>query len=63
MAATDAGGQAVDGGAWAERAGDHGAGLAHGFQRRRGQRDGFAVPGGRDHLRNSQVTSVEHDRH
>jgi hypothetical protein len=27
------------------------------------QRDRFPMPGGRDDLRNSQVTSVEHDRH
>jgi hypothetical protein len=25
--------------------------------------DGLTMPGGRDDLRNSQVTSVEHDRH
>jgi hypothetical protein len=63
LALADAGGKAVDGLLFAEDLLHHCPGLLHGFSRLRGQRDGLAVPGGRDHLRNSQVTSVEHDRH
>jgi hypothetical protein len=41
----------------------HRARLAHGGYRLGRQRNGFAVPGSRDDLRNSQVTSIQHDRH
>jgi hypothetical protein len=37
--------------------------LRHSRYRLRSKRDGFTVPGGRDNLRNSQVTSIQHDRH
>jgi hypothetical protein len=63
LALPDAGGQAVDRLAPGHDLLHHDAGLPHGGDRLGGQRHGFAVPGGRDHLRNSQVTSVEHDRH
>jgi hypothetical protein len=42
---------------------DHRARLAHGGDGRGRQRDGLTMPGGRDDLRNSQVTSIKHDRH
>ena len=42
---------------------DHHARLAHGRDGRGRQRDGLTVPGDRDDLRNSQVTSIQHDRH
>jgi hypothetical protein len=42
---------------------DDRSGPAHGDERLRRQRDRLAVPGGRHDLRNSQVTSVERDRH
>jgi hypothetical protein len=41
----------------------HGAGLAHGGDGRGRQSDGLAMPRDRDDLRNSQVTSIQHDRH
>jgi hypothetical protein len=37
--------------------------LAHSGDGRGCQRDGLTMPGGRDDLRNSQVTSIEHNRH
>ena len=37
--------------------------LAHGGDGRGRKRDGLSMPGGRDDLRNSQVTSIQHDRH
>ena len=37
--------------------------LAHGGDGRGRQRDGLTMPGDRDDLRNSQVTSIKHDRH
>jgi hypothetical protein len=39
------------------------AGVVDGGDRRGRQRGRFTMPSGRNHLRNSQVTSVEHDRH
>ncbi len=41
----------------------HRARLAHRGNRRRLKRNGLSVPSSRDDLRNSQVTSIEHDRH
>ena len=47
-----------------QRASLHGDGQAGGGGDGRGrQRDGLTVTGGRDDLRNSQVTSIQHDRH
>ena len=56
-------GQAVHRLAGGENILDDRAGLAHADDRLRRQRDGFTVPGGRHDLRNSQVTSIEADRH
>jgi hypothetical protein len=37
--------------------------LTHGGDDPGRQRDRLAMPGGRDDLRNGQVTSIQHDRH
>jgi len=63
LALADAGGQAVDRRAGPQDVLDYRAGLTHGGDGLGSQPDGLAVPGGRHHLRNSQVTSIEHDRH
>jgi hypothetical protein len=42
---------------------DDGSGPAHGRDRLRGQRDRLTVPRHRHDLRNSQITSIEADRH
>jgi hypothetical protein len=63
LAFADSRGQAVDGLAAGENILDDRAGPAHGDDRLWRQRDRLAVPGGRHDLRNSQVTSVERDRH
>jgi len=60
---TDPCGQAVYRLAAGEDVLDDRAGDTHGSDRLRRQRDGFAVPGGRHDLRNSQVTSIQRDRH
>ena len=56
-------GQAVYRLAAGENVLDDRSGPAHGGERLRRQRDGFTMPRGRNDLRNSQVTSIKHDRH
>jgi hypothetical protein len=63
LALTDPRGQAVYRLAGREDVLDDRAGPAHAGDRLRGQRDRLAVPGHRHDLRNSQVTSIEADRH
>jgi hypothetical protein len=63
LALADPGGQAIYRLAGAENLLHHLARLAHGGDGHGRQRDGRTMPGDRDDLRNSQVTSVKHDRH
>ena len=59
----DPGGQAINRLAAIKYFLHHRGRLAHGRYRPGRQRNVFSVPGRRDHLRNSQVTPIEHDRH
>jgi hypothetical protein len=63
LAFADPRGQAVHRLAGGENVPDDRAGPVHSGDRLRRQRDRFAVPGHRHDLRNSQVTSIEADRH
>ena len=63
LAFADPRGQAVDRLAAGQDIGDDRARPAHGGDRLRRQRDRLAVPGSRHDLRNSQVTSIQRDRH
>jgi hypothetical protein len=59
----DPGGEAVYRLAFAEYFFHYGARLPHGGYRPGRQRDRLTMPRRRDHLSNSQVTSIEADRH